>query len=87
MGISIKNPDVERMIRQVAQDRGLTLTQAVAYAMRQVLPEQTAVSPAVIERRRKALERFLKRIEGLPVLDDRTADDIIGYDENGLPTQ
>ena len=35
---------------------------------------------------RAAIEAALARIDSLPVLDDRNADEIIGYDENGLPT-
>ncbi|MEM8987290.1 MAG: hypothetical protein AAGC95_11255 [Pseudomonadota bacterium] len=35
---------------------------------------------------RAAIEAALARVDKLPVLDDRTADEIIGYDENGLPT-
>ena len=28
----------------------------------------------------------LRRVDALPRLDDRTPDEIIGYDEHGLPT-
>ena len=34
---------------------------------------------------RAAIEAALARIDQLPVLDDRPADEIIGYDEDGLP--
>jgi hypothetical protein len=27
----------------------------------------------------------LRRVDALPVLDDRAADEILGYDEHGLP--
>lgn len=32
------------------------------------------------------LEAIASRCASLPVLDDRSPDEIIGYDENGLPT-
>jgi len=35
---------------------------------------------------RAAIEAALARLKKLPVLDERTPDDILGYDENGLPT-
>ena len=35
---------------------------------------------------RKAIEKIVEKVAKLPVLDDRPADDILGYDENGLPT-
>ena len=31
------------------------------------------------------LEEIAKHCAGLPVLDDRPADEILGYDEQGLP--
>jgi antitoxin VapB len=34
----------------------------------------------------EALEAIVRRVDALPVLDDRSADEIIGYDENGLPS-
>jgi antitoxin (DNA-binding transcriptional repressor) of toxin-antitoxin stability system len=31
------------------------------------------------------LEKILRRVDRLPVLDDRSPDEIIGYDKDGLP--
>jgi hypothetical protein len=31
------------------------------------------------------LEEILRRVDQLPVLDSRTLDEILGYDEHGLP--
>jgi len=31
------------------------------------------------------LEEILRRVDRLPILDERTADEILGYDEHGLP--
>jgi hypothetical protein len=46
-------------------------------------PEDT--SPESIEEKLKAARRVLDRVGKLPVLDDRRPDEILGYDENGLP--
>ena len=35
---------------------------------------------------RGELRRIQERVSRLPVFDDRTPEEIIGYDENGLPT-
>ncbi len=35
---------------------------------------------------RDAVEKILEKIDALPVVDNRTPDEIIGYDENGLPS-
>jgi antitoxin VapB len=35
---------------------------------------------------RRDIDEILARVDALPDLDTRTADEIIGYDENGLPS-
>lgn len=30
---------------------------------------------------------ILRRVDSLPILDPRSPDEIVGYDEDGLPTQ
>ncbi|MGA7859288.1 MAG: hypothetical protein WCA11_15235 [Terracidiphilus sp.] len=37
------------------------------------------------ERTKTELEEILRRVDSLPVLDSRTEDEILGYDEHGLP--
>ena len=36
-------------------------------------------------RRRKSVDELLRRVDALPIIDPRTPDEILGYDENGLP--
>ena len=31
------------------------------------------------------IEALLRRVDALPAIDHRTPDEILGYDENGLP--
>jgi len=38
-----------------------------------------------LERTKSEIDEILRRVDSLPVLDSRTADEIIGYDEHGLP--
>lgn len=33
------------------------------------------------------LDEILRRVDSLPILDPRSPDEIVGYDENGLPTR
>jgi len=83
MPISIKNPEAEQLVRQVADLTGESLTEAILVALRE-RHERLAAS----KRRRSLadeLDRIAKRCAALPVLDSRPADEILGYDENGLP--
>jgi antitoxin VapB len=83
MGLSIKNEQTERLARALADETGESLTTAITRALEERL--------ARIERRRGAADRLrharviLRRVDALPVLDERPADDILGYDERGLP--
>lgn len=49
----------------------------------------SAQEPAMRRRDRKGrhdIGKILRRVDKLPVLDSRSADEIIGYDENGVPS-
>lgn len=41
---------------------------------------------APAEVRKQEILRIAKEVAALPVLDDRSPDEILGYDEDGLPT-
>jgi antitoxin VapB len=86
MTLHIKDEKADRLARELAQATGETLTEAVTRALEERLGRFRRGSDAEIEARRQAMMEILKEIDKLPVLDDRTADEILGYDENGLPT-
>ncbi|MGQ0519805.1 MAG: type II toxin-antitoxin system VapB family antitoxin [Actinomycetota bacterium] len=81
MALSIKHADADRLARQLAATTGETLTDAVVVALRERLERERA-------RRRVGtadrLRRLAAEVAGLPVLDPRPADAIVGYDEHGL---
>jgi hypothetical protein len=43
-------------------------------------------TPEEVARRRAVIRRAQAAIRALPVLSEASADEILGYDENGLPT-
>jgi antitoxin VapB len=83
MGISIKNDHTEELARELARETGESLTTAITRALEERL--------ARLEGRRSPADRLalahavLRRIDALPVLDERPADEIVDYDEHGLP--
>lgn len=83
MALSLKDPEVDRLAREVAARTGETLTAAVATALRERLARLKG------RRRHRPLREELREIgrrcAALPTLDDRAADEIVGYDERGLP--
>ena len=83
MAISLKDPEADRLVREVAGRTGETLTTAVIVALRERLARLRG------RRRRRPLRDELRdiarRCASLPTLDDRPADQILGYDDQGLP--
>ena len=84
MALSIKDPEAERLARALAQQTGETITVATRRALDERLRRLAsgARKAALLE----DLAASRRRWSALPVLDRRRADDIIGYDENGLPS-
>jgi antitoxin VapB len=85
MALSLKDPETDRLAREVAALTGETLTEAVRRSLAERLrAERIRRGQPTIDR--AAIDALLSRFDALPVLDDRSADEIIGYDENGLPS-
>ena len=83
MALSIKNDDADRLARELAATTGETLTDAVVIALSERLEREKARRSANVQHR---LRRLADEARRLPVLDDRSPDDILGYDAHGLPT-
>ncbi len=83
MALIIHDAEADRLARELATQTGESLDQAVVNALRVRLERerQRVERPYVRELFRHAQER----ISRLPVLDNRSDDEILGYDENGLP--
>lgn len=86
MALNIKDAETDRLARELAQATGESLTQAVRTAMeerlRRVRRSRTADDDARIAR----LHHYIERGRARKLLDTRSEDEILGYDEHGLPT-
>lgn len=83
MALSIKHPEADRLARALADQTGESLTEAVVVALRERLRREQAKGKAtgIVDE----LRAIRRRLATYPVLDHRTADEILGYDEHGLP--
>lgn len=80
MVLRIKDAETNELARQLARETGETITTAVAGAVRERLERIRG------HRGRQAMiERVLRSAWTLPLLDTRTPEEILGYDERGLP--
>lgn len=83
MALNIKDPETDRLVRRLADVTGESITSAVEIAVRERLERVQGVSRR--DRVFEDLNEISRRCAALPVLDDRPADELVGYDEDGLP--
>lgn len=80
MAISLKNPDADRLARELAEVTGESLTDAITNSIRERLDR---------ERRRRGtkdrIRRLVEEVAVFPVMDSRSTDEILRYDNRGLP--
>lgn len=83
MSLNIRNPEAERLAAELAELTGETKTEAVRKALEDRLAKlrRADVGRSLADE----LDEIASRFAGLPIRDDRPADEILGYDENGLP--
>ena len=83
MALNIRNAETERLVAELALLSGRTKTEAVAEAIRDRLErlrrERSGRSLA------DELDEIGRRCAKLPVRDGRPANEIMGYDEYGVP--
>ena len=83
MALNIRNQEAEKLAEAIAAMTGETKTQAVTEALRERLD--------MLKRRKRRrsvadqLDEIAKHCASLPVIDTCRAEDILGYDEHGLP--
>jgi antitoxin VapB len=86
MALNIRDPEVHRLARALADATGETMTKAVGTALAERLQRLTVVPAEERRRRVEALMEMGRRFAELPVEDPRPVDEILTFDENGLPT-
>jgi antitoxin VapB len=82
MALSIKTEEADQLARELAKATHETLTEAVTVALRERLERVRGRQRPDIASR---LDRLAAEYSALPVHDPRGADEIIGYDADGLP--
>ena len=84
MALTIEDPATEKAVRELAELTGDAISVAVRRAVEERLQR--------VRRRRSGrgmaeeLMEIGRRCASLPDLDTRSAEEILGYDESGLPT-
>jgi hypothetical protein len=82
--IQIRNPDVTRAIRALAEQKGQPITDVVAEAVNTELQRLEAGREAEVRRRLALIEDAVARFNALPAVGPLLTDDDL-YDEDGFP--
>jgi antitoxin VapB len=80
MALSIKDEETDRLVRRYARSKGVSYTTAIRMAVREAIDRDRSGADSFSDR--------LHRAQGVAAAEfrnDRNADDILGYDEHGLP--
>lgn len=83
MALSIRNPKTEKLARELAAESGENITQALTKALEERLERlrgrRTATDMA------EEILKISKRCSSITDQDQRSPDEILGYDSNGVP--
>ena len=83
MALNIRNREAEELAGSLAKLTGETKTQAVTRALRdRLMKEQRRRSGRSLA---SELDEIALHCASLPVLDERSPDEILGYDDRGVP--
>ena len=83
MALNIRNPETDQLAQSLAKLTGETKTEAVTRALRDRLDRVRRERSC--RRLADELDEIARHCAALPVKDGRIPEDILGYDENGLP--
>jgi antitoxin VapB len=85
MGILIRRPETEDKIRELAKRTGETITDAVDRAVDERL-SRIGNQPRAGRVDWQRLEQLVSKVRSTPPLNEHLTDDeIVGYDESGVP--
>jgi antitoxin VapB len=82
MALNLKSAEADRLARELAVAAHESLTEAVTIALRERLTRVRNQQQSDLATRLRRLSAWYMN---LPVQDSRTPDEIIGYNEHGLP--
>ncbi len=83
MALNIKHAQADTLARKLAEVTGQSITDAVVKALREQLRRETGTHS--VRRMEDELRTIGRRCSKLPDRDTRSPEEIIGFDEHGLP--
>lgn len=84
VSLNIKNPATVALADELARRQGISKTAAIHQALSERL-HRLGFGETAQERLLAELRAIRERVARLPELDSRSDEEIIGYDEHGIP--
>jgi len=85
MAINIKSAEAERLVRELAELTNESITDAIHHAVRERLTRERQRRMGAVERSWARIERIQERIHATPLVEGRTMEELLAYDERGVP--
>jgi antitoxin VapB len=83
MALNIKNAEAEKLVRELARQTGESVTEAIRKAVEDRLHRLRA--QRVARSFADDVQDILRRVDALPTLDTRSEEQILDYDDLGMP--
>jgi antitoxin VapB len=80
MALSIKTAEADELARELAAATHESITEAVTTALRERLMRVRGQESIATR-----LDRLIEEYQASPIADHRTVEEILGYDDDGLP--
>lgn len=84
LGISIKNDEVESLIRKMSETAGVPITESIRMAVTEWLANHHLQERVKEDARQREIDDILEKMRNWPVKDERDHSEIL-YDRDGLP--
>jgi len=85
MPLNIKNAEAHKYARELAALYGKSITDAVTQALKEALERAKQFQEDSVLRLTKDLDEIALHCASLPILDRRSVDEILGYNDIGVP--
>ncbi|QJE73601.1 type II toxin-antitoxin system VapB family antitoxin [Aerophototrophica crusticola] len=83
MALNIKSDLADQLARRVADKLGASITETVIQALRELDERIEDEQRQSEEARQSEILALIRRIQDMPDLNDRSVEDILGYNERG----
>jgi antitoxin VapB len=84
MALNIKNAETEKLVRELARRRKQGITEALTDVIRrEVERERRQPRRTDMEDLHRSVQAIVDDFNRLPIVDDRSPDEILGYNEHG----